>query len=59
MLGDYGFSELWHPFIPIELDALSDEEFGEYFILLISQFNTSKLQRKNEGYIFGVGFSDV
>ena len=33
MLGDQGFSEMWHPFIPVELGSMTRGEKGRIFII--------------------------
>ena len=31
LLGDQGFQDVWHPFIPVQLEKLTDKELGKMF----------------------------
>ena len=43
LLGDEGFQEVWHPFIPVELSNLNDDELGIKFWDLRFQLFIQKL----------------
>ena len=55
LLGDEGFSDVWHPFIPVEMTDYTDTEIGTFIFKIFTQLHMKKILELIQQFFYKLG----